>query len=213
MTEAERDLLITLGFMMQAVCYSAGRRPDAERLIGLIHDVQAESSGCNLGTLAPIVPVAGAGKPLQADCANMRCHVAQACRQQDRACARLSEMQFRLLADRDLAGAGEGAGRAEASQVVYRDAGDFQTSLEALRTAGWTIVAPIDPNAAIPEPKAGQVWVCGIPTIGAREVECIGTGGFVYYRADPDLNLDLCSAEDWNTWALRTGARPQETAP
>lgn len=80
-------------------------------------------------------------------------------------------------------------------------------AVEALRAAGWTVVAPGDGKT----PTEGQVWDCGIPTIGAREVEHVSDGGAVYYRAEPDGNLNLCSLEDWNTWSQRTGARPQET--
>ena len=75
------------------------------------------------------------------------------------------------------AGAGEGAGRAEASQVVYRDAGDFQGSLEALRAAGCAVVA----EWPIPEPteaaEAGVAENTGIATSDTERACSASAGG------------------------------------
>jgi hypothetical protein len=91
-----------------------------------------------------------------------------------------------------------------------------QDAAERLRALGWVCVAPVDPEAAIPEPQAGQVWVSPRPRVEARTVVKIGshprTGvRAVYFAVGP--NQRFMHMEGWRAWAKKSSARPVGDAP
>lgn len=101
-------------------------------------------------------------------------------------------------------------------------ASDPTTAVAALRALSWTVVAPVDPNAAIPAPEAGQVWVSPKPRVAARTVVRVGANchwpgdgnDCVYFTASgyPNtVNPRCLNSVAWASWVRESGARPQET--
>ena len=110
-------------------------------------------------------------------------------------------------------------GRAKPGWAAELDA----KAADGLRRVGWTVIAPVDPAAAIPAPKPGQVWVSPKPRVEARTVHHIGTNlhwpgdgpnciYFTYYPGTPRDERPHCLRPSvWLAWVRKSGARPQET--
>ena len=85
---------------------------------------------------------------------------------------------------------------------------------EILRAAGWTVIPPVDPNAAIPEPAVGQVWVSPKPRVLPRTVTKIAPHRWwpsyqcIYFTAQGSVT-DALNPMAWRAWARKSGARPQ----
>lgn len=84
----------------------------------------------------------------------------------------------------------------------------------ALRAAGWTVIAPVDPGARIPEPAVGQVWAGPKDRVPKRTVVGIGPHRWwpgqacVFYRLEGGEHAMTLNPKAWRAWAKKSGARP-----
>lgn len=90
-----------------------------------------------------------------------------------------------------------------------------ETLAAILREAGWTVIPPVDPNAAIPEPEVGQTWASPKPLVFPRTVAMIAphrfypSGDLCVYFTTPGGYASSLHPARWKAWARKSGARPQ----
>ena len=86
-----------------------------------------------------------------------------------------------------------------------------------LTSAGYTVIAPVDPSSVIPAVAVGQVWVSPRPGVEARTVTSTTSVGawvrpFVTFTKPSDpvgmKYPNRLTPEAFRTWARKTGARP-----
>ena len=90
-----------------------------------------------------------------------------------------------------------------------------------LRGKGWTVVAPVDPGAAIPDVAVGQVWASPKPRVQDRIVVRIGPRRVnddprSVQFVDPASNArgarpSVMTPQAWRAWVRKSNARPLPT--
>ena len=82
-----------------------------------------------------------------------------------------------------------------------------------LTSAGYTVIAPVDPSSVIPAAEVGQVWQIPATATGTySRVVTILTARTIWFRrvlADGTRGAELGSSlAAWRAWARSSGARP-----